>query len=64
MRKVVRGEETSFSYKLKVQPMPKLGPWVDLPPEPRPALSFLDSCLFFGYIRDSQRVESQLSLDR
>ena len=29
VRKAVRGEETSFSYERKIQPMPKLGPWVD-----------------------------------
>ena len=29
VRKVVRGEETSFSYERKIQPMPKLGPWVE-----------------------------------
>ena len=29
MRKVVRGDETSFSYERKIQPMPKLGPWVE-----------------------------------
>ena len=29
VRKVVRGDETSFSYERKIQPMPKLGPWVD-----------------------------------
>ena len=29
MRKVVRGDETSLSYERKLQPMPKLGPWVD-----------------------------------
>ena len=29
VRKVIRGEETSFSYERKIQPMPKLGPWVD-----------------------------------
>ena len=28
MRKVVRGDKTSFSYERKIQPMPKLGPWV------------------------------------
>ena len=28
VRKVVRGDETSFSYARKIQPMPKLGPWV------------------------------------
>ena len=28
VRKVVRGDETSFSYERKIQPMPKLGPWV------------------------------------
>ena len=27
VRKVVRGDETSFSYARKIQPMPKLGPW-------------------------------------
>ena len=27
--KVVRGDETSFSYERKIQPMPKLGPWVE-----------------------------------
>ena len=30
VRKVVRGDETSFSYERKIQPMPKLGPWVAL----------------------------------
>ena len=29
VRKVVRGDETSYSYERKIQPMPKLGPWVD-----------------------------------
>ena len=29
VHKVMRGEETSFSYSRKVQPIPKLGPWVD-----------------------------------
>ncbi len=29
VRKVVRGDETSYSYARKIQPMPKLGPWVD-----------------------------------
>ena len=29
VRKVVRGDETSFSYGRKIQPMPKLGPWVE-----------------------------------
>ena len=29
MRKVVRGDETSYSDERKIQPMPKLGPWVD-----------------------------------
>ena len=29
VRKVVRGDETSFSYARKIQPMPKLGPWVE-----------------------------------
>ena len=28
VRKVVRGDEASFSYERKIQPMPKLGPWV------------------------------------
>ena len=28
VRKVVRGDETSCSYERKIQPMPKLGPWV------------------------------------
>ena len=28
VRKVVRGDETSYSYERKIQPMPKLGPWV------------------------------------
>ena len=28
VRKVVRGDETSFSYECKIQPMPKLGPSV------------------------------------
>ncbi len=28
VRKVVRGDETSYSYARKIQPMPKLGPWV------------------------------------
>ena len=28
MRKVVQGDETSFSYERKIRPMPKLGPWV------------------------------------
>ena len=26
---MVRGDETSFSYERKIQPMPKLGPWVE-----------------------------------
>ena len=29
VRKVVRGDETSFSYERKIQPMPKLGLWVE-----------------------------------
>ena len=29
VRKVVRGDETSSSYARKIQPMPKLGPWVE-----------------------------------
>ena len=29
VRKVARGDETSFSYERKIQPMPKLGPWVE-----------------------------------
>ena len=29
VRKVVWGDETSYSYERKIQPMPKLGPWVD-----------------------------------
>ena len=29
VRKVVRSGETSFRYERKVQPMPKLGPWVE-----------------------------------
>ena len=29
IRKVVRGDETSHTYARKIQPMPKLGPWVD-----------------------------------
>ena len=29
VRKVVRGDEASYSYERKIQPMPKLGPWVD-----------------------------------
>ena len=32
VRKVVRGDETSFSYARKIQPMPKLGPWVPAAP--------------------------------
>ena len=28
IRKVVRGDETSHTYARKIQPMPKLGPWV------------------------------------
>ena len=28
VRKVVRGDETSYSYERKIQPMPKLEPWV------------------------------------
>ena len=28
VRKVIRGDETSFGYERKIQPMPKLGPWV------------------------------------
>ena len=27
--KVVRGDATSHTYERKIQPMPKLGPWVD-----------------------------------
>ena len=34
VRKVVRGDETSYSYARKIQPMPKLGPWVDEPRAP------------------------------
>ncbi len=29
IRKMVRGDATSHSYERKIQPMPKLGPWVD-----------------------------------
>ena len=29
IRKVVRGDETSHTYARKIQPMPKLGPWVE-----------------------------------
>ena len=29
VRKVVRSDETSFSYARAIQPMPKLGPWVE-----------------------------------
>ena len=29
VRNVVRSGETSFRYERKVQPMPKLGPWVE-----------------------------------
>ena len=29
VRKVLRGDETSSSYERAIQPMPKLGPWVD-----------------------------------
>ncbi len=29
VRKVVRGDETSYSYARKIQPLPKLGPWVE-----------------------------------
>ena len=29
VRKVVRSDETSFRYERKVQPLPKLGPWVE-----------------------------------
>ena len=29
IRKVVRGDATSHTYDRKIQPMPKLGPWVD-----------------------------------
>ena len=29
IRKVVRGDATSHTYERKIQPMPKLGPWVD-----------------------------------
>ena len=29
VRKVVRGDETSYSYERKIRPMPKLGPWAD-----------------------------------
>ena len=29
IRKVVRGDETSHTYERKIQPMPKLGPWVE-----------------------------------
>ena len=29
VRKVVRGDETSYSYERKIQPLPKLGPWVE-----------------------------------
>ena len=29
VRKAVRGDEASYSYERKIQPMPKLGPWVD-----------------------------------
>ena len=28
-RRGVRGDETSFIYERKIQPMPKLGPWVE-----------------------------------
>ena len=28
VRKVIPGDETSFGYERKIQPMPKLGPWV------------------------------------
>ena len=28
VREVVRSDETSFDYERKIQPMPKLGPWV------------------------------------
>ena len=40
VRKVVRGDETSFSYARKIQPMPKLGPWV--PSDLGRALRYLD----------------------
>ena len=29
IRKVVRGDATSHTYERKIQPLPKLGPWVD-----------------------------------
>ena len=29
VRKVVRSDETTFVYERKVQPLPKLGPWVE-----------------------------------
>ena len=29
IRKVVRGDATSHTYARKIQPMPKLGPWVE-----------------------------------
>ena len=29
VRKVVRSDETSFRYERRVQPLPKLGPWVE-----------------------------------
>ena len=29
IRKVVRGDATSHTYAHKIQPMPKLGPWVE-----------------------------------
>ena len=29
IRKVVRGDATSHTYERKIQPMPKLGPWVE-----------------------------------
>ena len=38
VRKVVRGDETSFSYARKIQPMPKLGPWVSERPTPAPGI--------------------------
>lgn len=30
VRKVIRGQETEFKYERSVQPVPKLGEWIDV----------------------------------
>jgi len=41
VRKVIRGHKTEFKYERGVQPTPKLGDWVNVPPDTTAAIFWL-----------------------